>query len=104
MEVDKGFLIENICVLLGIRVMRPTTSKNNQRQASTGDTEKTKAIGNTRIIIEQVNRQGKSEFRLWNRKFPLLMKDCMSQLMRNGFMFANLKPAFVIGRSKLLKL
>lgn len=100
-EVDKGFLIENICSLWGIRVMRPTTSRNNQRQASAGDTEKTKSIGNTRIIIEQVNRQGKSEFRLWNCKFYLQMKDCMSQLMRNGFMFANFKPAFVIGRDKV---
>ena len=68
---------------------------------SVGDTEKTKSIGNTRIIIEQVNHQGKSEFRVWNQKFPLLMKDCMSQLMRNGFMFANFKPAFVIGREKV---
>jgi hypothetical protein len=63
-----------------------------------GDTEKTRAIGNTRIIIEQVNRQGKSEFCFWNRQFPLLMKNIMSQMMRNGFMFANFKPAFIIGR------
>ena len=81
-EVDKGFLIETICSLWGIRGMRPTTSRNNQRQASAGDTKKTKSIGITRIIIEQINRRGKSEFRLWNCKFYLQTKDCMSQLMQ----------------------
>ena len=97
-SVDKGFLIENHCAAFGVRVMRPTTKRNHQAQYGVGDTEKTSAVGNTRIIIEQVNRQGKSEFRLWNRKFPLVSKDLLTQLMRIGFMFANFKPAFIIGR------
>jgi hypothetical protein len=65
-SVNEGFLIENHCAAFGVRVMRPTTKRNCQAQHGVGDTEKTSAVGNTRTIIEQVNRQGKSEFRLWN--------------------------------------
>jgi hypothetical protein len=97
-EVDKGFLIEAFCALYGVRVMRPTTMRDKQRQQGRGDTEKTQEIGNTRIIIEQVNAQGKQNNRLFHQKFPLLCKDRLTQLMRIGFMFANFRPAFVIGR------
>jgi hypothetical protein len=97
-EVDKGFLIEAFCALYGVRVMRPTTMRDKQRQQGRGDTEKTQEIGNTRIIIEQVNAQGKQNNRLFAHKFPLLCKDRLTQLMRIGFMFANFRPAFIIGR------
>jgi hypothetical protein len=60
------------------------------------------SVGNTHIIVEQVNRQGKSEFWLWSQKFPLISKDLLSQLMWIGFMFANFKPAFIIGRDRQL--
>jgi hypothetical protein len=97
-EVDKGFLIEAFCALYGVRVMRPTTMRDKQRQQGRGDTEKTQEIGNTRIIIEQVNAQGKQNNRLFAQKFPLLCKYRLTQLMRIGFMFANFRPAFIIGR------
>lgn len=80
--------------------MRPAKFHNTLKQQSRDDLKKTREIGNTRIIIlEQVNHQGKSEFRVWNRKFPLIMKDSISQLMRVGFTFASFKPAFIIGHS-----
>jgi hypothetical protein len=37
-EVNKGFLIENLCAMFGVRVMRPTTlSYNLQRQATAAE-------------------------------------------------------------------
>ena len=94
-EVDKAFLIECQCALLGIQVQRPTTMRDKQRQQSRGDTEKTQEVGNTRIIIEQVNRQGKSENRYFRGPVPISSKNIVSQMMRVGFMFANFKPAFI---------
>jgi len=73
--------------------------RDNQRQQSAGDTEKHQAIGNTRIVIEQVNRQGKTDNRCFRGPFPILSKDILSKLMRIGYMFANFKPAFMAGRA-----
>jgi hypothetical protein len=53
-EVDKGFLIEFLieafCALYGVRVMRPTTMRDKQRQQGRGDTEKTQEIGNQGLL------------------------------------------------------
>jgi hypothetical protein len=97
-EVDKAFLIECMCALWGVGVMRPTTMRDKQRQQSTGDTEKTQEIGNTRITIENVNRQGKTDNCYFCGLTPILSKDILTQLtqlMQVGFMFANFKPAFL---------
>jgi septal ring factor EnvC (AmiA/AmiB activator) len=53
--------LEQPAPLGGVRVMRPTTKRNHQAQYGISDTEKM-SVGNTHIIVEQVNRQGKSEF------------------------------------------
>jgi hypothetical protein len=96
-QVDKGFLIENECAKIGVQVCRPTTMRNKQRQQSRGDTEKTQMIGNTRIIIENINRQGKSENRYFHGALSISAKDIASNMMRIGFLFANFKPAFIHG-------
>jgi hypothetical protein len=56
-EVDKGFLIENLCAKLGVRCIRPMKKLKTQTQQSKEDTGLTQKVGNTRIVIEQVNGQ-----------------------------------------------
>eukprot|EP00978_Attheya_sp_CCMP212_P038495 scaffold191375_cov31-Attheya_sp.AAC.1 len=63
-------------------VCRPTTMRNKQRQQSRGNKEKTQMIGNTRIIIENINRQGKSEKRYFHGALSISAKDIASNMMR----------------------
>jgi hypothetical protein len=54
-EVDKGFLIENECAMLGVGCVRPLKMMDHQRQQSAEDAALTQKIGKTRIVIEQCN-------------------------------------------------
>jgi hypothetical protein len=99
-QVDKGFLIENECAKIGVQVSRPTTMRNKQQQQSRGETEKTQTVANTRIFIENVNRQGKSEHRYFRGPVSISTKDTLSDMMRIGFVMANFKPAFIHGYNK----
>ena len=65
-EVDKGFLIENDCILLGIRCIRPMKMLNGQTQQSKEDVGLTQKVGKTRIPVEQVNGQMKGSASLSN--------------------------------------
>ena len=56
-EVDKGFLIENECALLGIGCVRPMKLIDGQAQQSAEDAALTQKVGKTRIVIEQKNGQ-----------------------------------------------
>eukprot|EP00978_Attheya_sp_CCMP212_P016514 scaffold43323_cov103-Attheya_sp.AAC.2 len=94
-QVDKGFLIENECAKIGVQVSRPTTMRNKQQQQSRGEREKTQTVVNTRIFIENVNRQGKSEHRYFRGPVSISTKDTLSDMMRIGFVTANFKPAFI---------
>ena len=54
-EVDKGFLIENECAMLGVGCVRPLKMMDHQRQQSAEDAALTQKIGKMRIVIEQCN-------------------------------------------------
>lgn len=56
-EVDKGFLIENLCAKNGVCCIQPMKKLKTQTQQLKEDTGLTQKIRNTRIIIEQVNGQ-----------------------------------------------
>eukprot|EP00978_Attheya_sp_CCMP212_P016637 scaffold43752_cov51-Attheya_sp.AAC.6 len=71
------------CAKIGVQVSRPTTMRNKQQQQSRGETEKIQTVVNTRIFIENVNRQ-----------------DMLSDMMKIGFITANFKPAFLHGYNK----
>lgn len=58
-EVDKGFLIENVCVLLGIGCVNLMKLLEKQSQQSLLDAAPTQKIGKTQIVIEQNNGQMK---------------------------------------------
>ena len=52
-KVDKDFLIENECALLGISCVRPMKLLDGQAQQSAVDAALTQKVGKTRIVIEQ---------------------------------------------------
>ena len=97
-EVDKGFLIENHCIRFGVLVMRPSTMRNHQAQQSMADSALIHKVGNTRIIIEQVNEQGKTENRYFARPTPISQTTLVSHLMRICFCMANFKVPYIHGR------
>lgn len=86
---DKGFLIENMCALLGLMNTRPHKAGNNLKQFSANSTARTQLVANTRIIIEQVNRRGKGENRYFLGPVPILQTDLLSSIMRVCFCMAN---------------
>ena len=51
-EVDKGFLIENECALLGINCVRPMKLLDGQAQQSAEDAALTQKVGKARIVVE----------------------------------------------------
>ena len=52
-EVNKGFLIENECTLLGIGCVRPMKIVDGQKLQSGEDAALTQKVGKTRIVIKQ---------------------------------------------------
>ena len=95
--VDKGFLIENLAAELGLQAIRPVKKRKLQKQQSAAETATTQKVGNSRIVIEQVNGQMKMQDRYFNGKVPILQTSIVSLLFKNGFMMTNFKVGFVIG-------
>jgi hypothetical protein len=96
-EVDKGFLIENLCVLLGIGCIRPPKKLKGQTQQSVEDTALTQKIGNTRIVIENVNGGAKGQGRYFNGVIPVLQLGLAPLLMRVCFFMQNFRPVYIQG-------
>ena len=97
-EVDKGFLIENLCIRYGVLVLRPNTMRQGQAQQSAEDSALIHKIGNTRMVIEQVNEQGKTENRYFRGATPISQLTLISHIMRICFCMANFKVPYVHGR------
>lgn len=96
-EVDKGFLIDNMCAELGIGCLRPPKKLAKQTQMSAEDTALTQKIGNTRIVIEQVNGGAKMQGRYFNGIIPILQIGLAPLLLRVCFLMQNFRPAFIQG-------
>lgn len=73
-EVDKGFLIDNLCAELGVGCVRPTKKFKNQTLQSAEDTALHQKVGNSRIVIEQVNGGAKGQGRYFNGVIPAKRK------------------------------
>jgi hypothetical protein len=71
-NVDKGFLTDNVCAEIGIGCARPPKKLKRQVQQSAEDTAHTQKVGNTRIVVEQVNGGGKMSCRCFDGTIPLL--------------------------------
>eukprot|EP00978_Attheya_sp_CCMP212_P021548 scaffold63058_cov69-Attheya_sp.AAC.2 len=71
-EVDKGFLIDNLCAMVGVICIRPEKRLNGQVQQSATSTALTQKVGKTRIPIEQSNGQMKQSTRFFNSPISIL--------------------------------
>jgi len=98
-KVDKGFTIENIAAREGVIIDRPPKRRKNQKQQSAIDTAQTQKIGNTRIIIENVNGGVKMDLRYLNALIPCTQYSIISKIVRIGFLLQNFKTPFIQNRN-----
>lgn len=94
-KVDKGFLVDNEAAGEGVVVDRPQKRARKQVQQSTVDTTQTQKIGNTRIIVENVNGEMKLQIRYLNVLIPCNQFPIISKLVRIGYLLQNFKKAIV---------
>ncbi len=94
-KVDKGFIVNLIAAREGVIVDRPQKRKQNQKQQSAVDTAQTQKIGNTRIIVENVNGGVKTDVRYLNALIPCHQFPIISQIVRIGFLLQNFKKPLV---------
>ncbi|EJK68248.1 hypothetical protein THAOC_10592 [Thalassiosira oceanica] len=97
-EVDKGFMIDNDCALLGIMCMRPQKFIKHQQQQSKEDVAGTQKIGNTRITIEQVNGQMKISTNFFDKRIKILQIGLADKIFRSSYLLTNFKLGFIQGR------
>ncbi|KAL3777636.1 hypothetical protein ACHAWO_012525 [Cyclotella atomus] len=94
-EVDKGFLIENVCALLGVIIIRPMKFLDNQKQQSKTDTALTQKIGKTRIPIEQKNGQMKRSTAFFDRRIRIDQIALADLIFRSSYLLTNFKLPFI---------
>lgn len=94
-KVDKGFIVNLIAAREGVIVDRPQKRQRNQKQQSAVDTAQTQKIGNTRIIVENVNGGVKTDVRYLNALIPCHQFPIISQIVRIGFLLQNFKKPLV---------
>jgi len=97
-EVDKGFLIENDCALLGIICIRPMKLLNGQTQQSKEDVALTQKVGKTRIVIEQANGQFKRGTGFFDRNIRIDQIGLADLIFRSGYLLTNFMLGFIQGR------
>jgi len=94
-KVDKGFIIDNEGKAEGVNVDRPQKRRKKQVQQSSVDTSQTQKVGNTRIIVENVNGGLKLQIRYLNALIPTLQFGLVSKIVRIGYLIQNFKKAIV---------
>lgn len=94
-EVDKGFLIENECALLGIICIRPMKMLDKQTQQSAEDTALTQKVGKTRIPIEQANGQMKRGTAFFDRKIRIDQIGLADLIFRSSYLLTNFNLPFI---------
>ena len=98
-KMDKGFTVDDIAAREGARVDRPQKRLNNQKQQSAADTAQTQKVGNTRIIIENVNGGVKMDMHYLNALIPCSQFGFISQIVRVGFLLQNFKKPIIQNRN-----
>ncbi|KAL7537895.1 hypothetical protein ACHAXR_008145 [Thalassiosira sp. AJA248-18] len=97
-KVDKGFMVNNIGARLGVDIDRPPKRKKKQIQQSSVDTSQTQKIGNTRIIVENVNGDCKMQIRFLNVLIPCHQFGVITKVVRIGYFMQNFKCAMIQNR------
>lgn len=98
-EVDKGFLIENDCALLGIVSIRPMKMLEKQTQQSKEDAALTQKVGKTRIPIEQANGQMKRGTSFFDKRIRIHQIGLADLIFRSSYLLTNFKLPFIQDRS-----
>lgn len=98
-KVDKGFLVDNEAAAEGVLLDRPQKRMKKQVQQSTVDTSQTQKVGNTRIIVENVNGELKLGIRYLNVLIPCTQFGIISKVVRIGYLLQNFKKAIIQNRN-----
>ena len=98
-EVDKGFLIENECALLGISCVRPMNMIDGQTQQSSEDAALTQKVGKSRIPIEQCNGQMKEHTKCFDSKIQMNQIGLVDRIFRSSFLLQNFRLPFIQERA-----
>ncbi|KAL7537784.1 hypothetical protein ACHAXR_008075 [Thalassiosira sp. AJA248-18] len=99
-EVDKGFLIENECALLGIVSIRPMKMLEKQTQQSETDASNTQKVGKTRIVTEQANGQMKNSTNFFDKNIRIDQLGLADLIFRSSYLFQNFKLPFIQERAE----
>ena len=97
-KVDKGFIADNLAAGEGVILDRPQKRLKKQVQQSTVDTSQTQKVGNTRIIVENVNGELKLHIRHLNVLIPCVQFGIISKIVRIGYLLQNFKRAIIQNR------
>ena len=92
---DKGFIVDNIAADEGNYIIRPQKRLKKQVQQSAADTAQTQKVGNTRIIVENVNGELKLHIRWLNSLIPCHQFPIVSKIVRIGYLLQNFKCPIV---------
>jgi hypothetical protein len=99
-EVDKGFLIENLCALLGVHCVRPMKMLDKQTQQSKEDVALTQKVGKTRIPIEQANGQMKCGTSFFDKAIRIQQLGLADLIFRSSYLLTNFKLGFIQDRDE----
>ena len=99
-EVDKGFLIEYVCALLGVICIRLMKMINKQTQQSKADTGLTQKVRKTRIAIGQCNDGMKLSTNLFDTKIKVHQIGLADLIFRSGFLLQNFTIPFIHERGE----
>ena len=94
-KVNKDFTVDNLAAMESIVIDRPQKRLKKQVQQSSVDTSQTQKIGNTRIIVENVNGELKLQIRYLNVLIPCLQFGIISKIVRVGYLLQNFKKAII---------
>ena len=94
-KVDKGFIVNNEGAEEGVDIDRPQVRMKNQVQQSAEDTAQTQLLGNTRIVVENVNGEMKVSCRYLNALIPVTQFGLVSQIVRIAYLMQNFKKAVI---------
>ena len=94
-KANKAFIVDNEAAEEGVLIDRPQKRLRKQIQQSAADTCQTQKIGNTRILIENVNGEVKLDLRYLNALIPCVHFDVISKLVCVGYLLQNFKKSIV---------
>jgi hypothetical protein len=94
-NVDKGFLTDNVCAEIGIGCTCSPNKLKKQVQQSAEDAAHAQKVGNARTVVEQVNGGAKMSCRHFNGTTPLLQVGLAPKILRVCCLLQNFQPALI---------